>query len=303
MAKFVTNLLIFFAPLIILAATVIIVDPYNFFPEVSPVPFKKKEQILADSNQNGAIYYGIWKTIEFKRNPSDHLIVGDSRPFKINTDQVYAHTNVSYYNLAIPASNLDTTCSLFWLATRHIKLKKVYLGIGFQNYNSIQANQMYKEIERCTSSIFTYPLESRALRSTIKVIFNLVNQFIGNESKNKPDRNQQWNNILLWLDGDYARYKYPHNYKRMLTEISLYCKTNKIEFHIIIYPQHKDVRDLISKYSLDEKYKKFVSDMKSIGIVHNLDDNRTYYSDKSLFADPIHPNFEFNKKIVDIIWK
>lgn len=302
MAKLVFKLLVFFSPLMILAATVIIVDPYNFFPKMSPVPFKKKEQILADSNQNGAIYYGIWKTIEFKRNPSDHLIIGDSRPFKINTDQVYALTNERYYNLAVPACNLDTTCSLFWLATRHTKLKKVYLGIGFQNYNSVQANQMYKEIERCTSSIFSYPLESRALRSTIKVIFETASQYLDNGPKSKPDNNQ-WDNILLWLDGDYAHYKYPDNYKRMLTEISSYCKANKIDLNIIIYPQHKVARDLVLKYSLSEKYEKFISDMNSLGIVHNFDDNHAYYSDKSLFADPIHPDFEFNKTIVNLVWK
>jgi len=308
MTKLIYKSIILLLPIIIVSIIVIIIDPYNYFPKISILGFNKKEQLLVDSHRNEAIYYGIWKTINFKRDPVDRIIIGDSRPNKIDTEQIYSLTGERYFNFAVPASNLDTACEIFWLSTRHVKLKKVYLGVGFQNYNSNEANQMYKEIERCTSNIYLYPLESRAVSSTIKIVKKLIDENsrtkekITNKTVDIKSAKSGWDEIVYWLDSAYANYKYPDKYFKMLSDISNYCKINNIEFHIIIYPQHKVIRNLIQKHSLIGNYNKFISDMSRLGIVHNFDDNELYYDNSKLFSDPIHPNENFNKTIVSKVW-
>jgi hypothetical protein len=305
MIKLLIKILILSLPFALIAPTVVIVDPYNYFPNISPVSFKIKEKLLVDSHRNEAIFYGIWKTIEFKRNPVDCIILGDSRPFQIDTKQVYTLTGDKYFNFAIPASNLDTACAMFWSATKQIKLRKVYLGVGFQNYNGCEANQMYKEIERCTSNVYLYPFESRAMSSTVKIIIKMLKKqdAVSREDKVTSINNSRWNEIIYLLNNTYSNYTYPTTYYNMLSQISSYCKLNNIELHIIIYPQHQDIRDIVTKYNLSNSYNKFLIDMNTIGIVHNQDSNPLTYQNKSLFTDPIHPNNEYNKAIINEVWK
>jgi hypothetical protein len=99
-----------------------------------------------------------------------------------------------------------------------------------------------------------------------------------------------WNGILV-NQGESAlkSMEYPEKYYGELKKISDYCRTNKIELNFIIFPDQQDFHDLITKHSLTEMYKKFKTDINTLGRVYDFDEFNSELSQKrSNYRDIFH---------------
>ena len=116
---FVKRILIFCIPFCAYLGIILLIDPYNYF-NISRFTSKEKKGITNSLN------YCFWKAIEFKNNPSQNIIIGDSRADNIDVDRIYRLTGESYFNFGYGGGSLPEMIKTFWYSVKITKLKRVY---------------------------------------------------------------------------------------------------------------------------------------------------------------------------------
>ena len=106
---------VFILPIIAWICIVMIVDPFNYFNHSSFISAKAKEK---SAKQLNSILYN---SIGFINNPTENVIIGDSRIRVLPTDHIKLLTGDEYYTLYSNAAKLNEIVDLFWLTTEYTK--------------------------------------------------------------------------------------------------------------------------------------------------------------------------------------
>lgn len=283
MLLFAKKFLIFSIPFLIIMGIEILIDPFNYFgPENDRGMQELKEEISQKKNKY------LYRLIEYDRNPTSIIILGDSRDAKLTPSLFKDITDKSVTNLAGGGGSLQDMIEIFWGIAKSHKLEKVYMGISLLTYNGILLKDRVSEAIKIKNSLPLYLTNRTTLESTALICKSKITGEKIDIEKPPFDREEFWKYQLEHSARFYSTYSYPQNYFRELKEISDYCFKNKIELVFCISPTHVDLQKKIDEFGLRAQREKLVDDMRMFGDVYDFDYENAITKNKDLFGDPYH---------------
>jgi len=276
MKKYLKRLTLFSLPLLAYFLAVLIFDPFNFFN------FNRNESKDKIAYE---VDHVLWNCINFKNSPKQVIILGDSRVTGFSNECVNASEN-EFFNMGFNGTSLQEIIDIFWDITERVKLKEVYIGIGFHEYNSMQSLNRLNKACSSRDNFLSYSLN----KSTFKTIaYYIQKKYFKSKQKIRKKHTKQWNKALNFIDRTYYQnYKYPEHYFIQLNKISQYCKKNKIRLVFFIPPNHRDVQKLVEKNNLLELQVRFKNDLKKMGEFYDFDIESEITKDQTKYEDPFH---------------
>jgi hypothetical protein len=291
------NLFLFLLPIAIMVAIVIFVDPFNYF-EISGFFNQSKKDKIA--NQVNPILRTL---IKFKKQPSPYILLGDSRMKNLNTEKVRSIAGEPYYNLAFGGGTIKEICKVFWFASKIIKLKKVYIGINFDLYNSLNNRDLMTK----TQSILDNPLFYFTNFNIWESIYYILKSQTDHKDiiLSRPDLSKAdfWKyQININAKRLFESYVYPYSYFNSLSEIAGYCEKEGVKLYFIVFPTHADLRNKIRDNNLTGYEEKFQKDLFSFSEVLYFDQDNYFSKDSSFFNDPFHYSEFYGEMLICTIW-
>jgi hypothetical protein len=289
MKKFLLRILLFLVPLFVAASAVLSIDPYNYFFSHNFISDKVKFHIINRSAESMPRGNTLWKTIDYKRHPLRNVLIGDSRAYDLNVDKIRNLTGVEFYNFGVPGGNYNSIIETFWYINEIDKPERVFIQVGFHNYSAGCSYNLMSDARKVCRRPYLFFSRFYFLKESVLDIFYTITKKPLDSVEQKFDL-KTWNGILV-NQGESAlkSMEYPEKYYGELKKISDYCRTNKIELNFIIFPDQQDFHDLITKHSLTEMYKKFKTDINTLGRVYDFDEFNSELSQKrSNYRDIFH---------------
>lgn len=290
MKLFIKRCFLFAIPFIVYFMTAIYIDPYDII-------HSENHKVLAklESSISYKLNYPLYKLQQYISDPTDAILLGDSRADKLDNEILNKFSNSKITNLAYGGGTLPEIIETFWYISKIQRLKEAYIGINFNLFNFYNDRNRVDEAIRLIDSWTSYLTSSYCFKATYLIIKSII---LGNHDINieKPDmsESQFWEYQLnVSAKSYYQNYKYPKNDFEELIKISNYCKKEKIKLVFFIPPTHIDLQKKISDFNLKEEEKKFKNDLSRLAPVYDFDYSNPMNQDKTNFLDPFH----FNKNI------
>ncbi|GAB5408242.1 MAG: hypothetical protein BalsKO_06070 [Balneolaceae bacterium] len=260
------------------------IDPYNILKEeTNPNLIELKSQISYKIN------YPLYKLQEFSTNPTDIILLGDSRTAKLNPKAFEDLTDMSVSNLAYGGGTLPEVIDTFWYTTKVHNIKKVYIGLNFNLYNKLNSMDRVNEAIQLKNSPFSYLFSRYCFKSVYSILKSLVSNEIIHIERPKLSKTEFWQYQLQTSASNfYKNYQYPESYFEALEEISDYCSSNNIEVIFFVPPTHTELQQKVTEFKLNRAEDKFKSDLKRLGLVYDFDYENKMTENKDNFSDPFH---------------
>lgn len=296
MKHFWKRTLYFLLPLIVFIGVVVLADPYNYYRAESFIPLEVK---LATSYK---FHYPLWKCIEYKRKPVANILLGDSRTDALGSEGAWRLTGEKWYNFAYGGATVPEIVETFWYANSLTKLKKVYIGLNFNQMNA------YKRMNRVTEArnIIDQPLLYPFNKTVTKAFFyNIYYGITGGDPKigvpeMEPD--SFWNfQLKSSAENYYAAFKYGSEFIDDLRKIADHCKKSGIELVIFIPPTHTDLQQRIADYGLTSENERWLRELQLFAHVINLDVPNEFTSVRENFKDPFHTKDP--QAVIDMVFR
>jgi hypothetical protein len=305
MKSFLLKLAAFSIPFVIIAVFFIVIDPYNYFFESNFIDNQYK--ILSINRSVKSMPRGnmLWKIIDFKRHPEKNIIIGDSRSFGIDERKIENITGEKYYNFSVPGGNYNSLFKTFWYVNQYTQPEKVYLQVGFHNYNLTRDNDLFAQAQKANMNPLHFEVE---LKYTCDAFYTLLYKLTDKQpvefSLDKEAFEKNWNIVLKkQVRMALNHYIYPEEYKAELQKIARYCKSNNIELYFIIFPSHEDFHKIIEEKKLEKEYATFLNDINGLGKTYNFEHTNDLTTNKSNYQDVYHLRKDIlNKIIITDIW-
>lgn len=298
MNKFITTILYFLVPFLLMALILIYIDPYNIIKrEKNEDLLKLKKQISYKKN------YALYKLQEYYYNPSDIIVLGDSRANRLSKQSFDSISSEKVTNLAYGGGTIQEIVETFWIINGMHKVKKIYIGLNFNLYNALNVRNSVKTANNLRNSIPSYLFSRYCIESSFLIIKSLIiNEDIDIEKP--PFSKEKFWEHQLNVSGPnfYKNYKYPSIYFNDLYKISEYCRDNKIELVFFIPPTHIDLQNKIKEYQLEKDNEQFKKDLVSLNVpVIDFNFENSMTKNKQNFGDPFHFNDTFEQIIINVI--
>ncbi len=285
-------------PLVVYAAAIAVIDPFDYFRLDREIPLKVKLETSVRLNPC------LWKMIEFQRDPRPNLLLGDSRMAELQEDDVSRVAGRPFANMAYGGASLNEVIQTFWFANSVTHLREVWIGLGFHMYNDYN----YTTRTEAFTSIRKNPLLYFTNRTVVKcAAYNLFYTFDKRDPgigvpQGTPE--QFWNEEVGPLTANwYTRYVYPRIYHRELKEISDYCVKNGIKLGFIIFPTHVDLQRRVDDFDLQDYYARFKTELAELGSTYDFDYRNALTEDRKNFHDPYHFTEPVAEEIICQIWQ
>ena len=283
MKRILINATILALPFLIYSLIVIIVDPYNYFKLYQFTTDEVKHQISPVLN------YPLWKIIQFTNNPCENILLGDSRMGRLDIKLIEKKAREKYYNFAYDGGTIEESISTFWRAKKVIKLKKVIIGINFNNFNANDIRNRVPGALEIIDNPLLYLTNWNVLQATTLLAKEKILDAEVQIDKPSMSRKEFWNYKLnIIASRYYSNYKYPSKTYAKLTEIKEYCNKNGIEMYFVVLPTHVSLQNKIKEFGLEKDNELFLQDLRKLGPVYNFDLPSEITKKKDNFVDPYH---------------
>ena len=297
MYKFLFRSFLFFMAPLLWMVYLFVVDPYDYFNHQWNVIDQETKAKTA-----GELNLFIRTTIAYKNNPSEFLLVGDSRTRTLPISQINTHTQDRYTSLAIPAAKLNEVIELIYFAHDVKPLKHIITGVNFTMFNEYayanRVGKMKNIINNPLLYIFNKPIAEASFYAVRGQLTGLP------VIRKKPTRDEAWNRIMKERPKQwYGRYKYSDSIEQKITELSDFVEENNIRWTVLVVPHYKDFRDHLPKYNRQADEQRFLAYLKTLNadvIDYDFDSEMT--TNEENFDDPVHYNHEIGERIIDEIW-
>lgn len=273
-----------------------VVDPFNL-NGIFNLGFRK-DIISYKAN------YRLYKMIAFKKNPSQNILLGDSRTDHLDPQLIKKITGEDYFNFAYGGGTLYEAIETFWYAANIKKLKNVCIGINFNLYNKYNHMSLVPE----ATTLITKPLQYYFSPFTTKVsYYNIVFWLSGKNMRNeKPNisKKEFWQEQLgSTTRRFYVNYQYPSDIYADLRKIKKYCNIHGINLVFFIPPTHVDLQAKVGEYKLSDAYIQFKRDLCSITKTIDYDYPNVWTKNSNFFKDPYHFNELVMEKLINEVWR
>lgn len=296
MKKLLLKTILFATPFIIFSIVILKIDPYNYFT-YDPRQIRIKLDIARKLN------YALWKLIEFKRNSSANILLGDSRMGILNSEIILKNIGEKYYNFSYGGGTLPEMIDTFWFATTCTRIRNAYFGISFNHFNSYNNdNRVISAIQVLNNSLL-YLVNRNVLNAAFKMIGTRITKKSSQIEKPAMDREKFWNHQLnVSARRYYENYKYPKKWYNELQRISEYCRANGIQLKFLILPTHAQMQAKIVEYDLSSEYEAYIQDLSKLAIVYDFNIKNSWTEERNNFDDPYHFKFKLAQELINEIW-
>jgi len=169
MKKFIKTIIVFIIPFIALAMILIYTDPYNVIRKEHDEKFSElKSQISYKIN------YALYKLQEYNYNPTDIIVLGDSRANTLDSGLFELVTGKRSMNLAYGGGTIREIIETFWIANKIHELKQVYIGINFNLYNALNSKSRVVEANNIRESLISYLTSKYCMKSTFLILKSIA---------------------------------------------------------------------------------------------------------------------------------
>jgi hypothetical protein len=278
-------MLVFLIPFQACVVAVLVVDPFSRFGLSH-----QEEMLELKDNISGKINYPLYKLIAFEANPSNIIILGDSRSNLLNATGFERLLHESVANMSYGGGTIQEIADTFWEICGTTKLKKVYIGINFDLYNGKRLRSRVPEAIAVKNSVIGYICSRDTMKATFLIC--AAKLFDKDIDLEKPPYSKQefWEySLSVSATNFYSAYSYPKHYYHELELIANYCDRNKIDLIFFIPPTHSDLQDMIAKFDLEDEANAFRADLRSLGDLYDFDYHNELTSSKDNYLDPFHP--------------
>jgi len=317
--QFFIRLLIFCSPFLCFALGVLIVDPYNYTGVSRFITDASKK---SGFNRDPALMpfgYTLWNMIQFRRQPSANVLIGDSRVATLNVDYLRKITGQQYYNFGIPGGDCRSICDTFWYVARYTELKRVYIGISFHTYNDWSNRKVFTAPRGILNNPLRYFTDRNVLKTACNILRGLTtpkplpanrDQFRAKKGKELPPqsgadndhKNETWSIVLQGLAGEYQRWQYPESTYAELKRISEYCRSKQISLVFVVFPTSIEQQSLIIQAGLADSFSRFKQDIAGLGAVYDFDYPNEITIHRENFVDPMHLTAPILERIMNEVW-
>lgn len=294
MKYFIKRILLFSTPIFIYTIIAIYIDPYNIIrKECSPKLMELKSQISCKLN------YPLYKIQQYSDNPTDVILLGDSRTNKLNPQVFSSFRQISTTNLAYAGGTLSEIIDTFWYVSKKHNLKEVYIGANFNLYCESNNMNRVKEAIKLKEAPLSYLYSHYCFKSTFLILKSLLTGKIIEIEKPNNNKDEFWEYQLESSAYNFYRdYKYPSYYHKSLIEISDYCNESDIKLIFFIPPTHIDLQHKVNDFNLSEDDKRFKADLSKLSILYDFDYRNNLTVNRDNFSDPFHCNDSVAKIVI-----
>jgi len=290
--------LLFAIPFMVWILAVILVDPFDYFDVSHIISEPVKVANAASLNE---MMFNMLKEVH---QPSENLIIGDSRVENFSLDQIKQITGLEYHRLSSNALKLNEAVDLFWFANARKRLSRVVFGLNFNQYNEYAFADRAHSVEAVIHNPLLYLFDRSVAQAGYYVI---KAQLTGKQAFSSiPPMTQEafWNYIVtVRATEHYARYRHPDELYRRMQEMVAFAKAQGIEVTFVIVPHHADFQRRVQDFGLTDEAARFRRDLNDLGVrVVDYDYPNRITSDRSNFKDPLHCNDAVARAIVDEIF-
>ncbi|MHB1306845.1 MAG: hypothetical protein ACYDC1_10530 [Limisphaerales bacterium] len=301
MRKLIVKLLLLAAPLAVLAALVVAVDPFNFFGGPSLLSDRLKVRNRFYSGATMPAYNMLAKLVEYRRQPVANLIIGDSRLTRFNARMVEELTGEAFYNFGVPGGNYRSMVDTFWYADRLVPLKTVYLQVSFRTYGAGDWD-IFSEAEMTANSVWYHLASRRVLGATF---LGLRSLFFERSMQYAYDDHPPgfWAKVLESERGMVRRFRRPVELLKELTKIAEHCRAKGIRLVLIDLPSHLDAQRLVTEAGLEEERERYRQEMMALGTYYDFNRTNRLTVDRTLYVDPLHALPAVPDEVIRQIWR
>jgi len=294
MKRLLTNIVLFSAPLLTYVLIAICIDPYNVIHEYSTPRLKELKSQIAYK-----LSYPLYMLPKYAKNPTDIIILGDSRAGMMNITLMDSILKTKCTKLSFGGASLKEVIETFWYASKNQNLREVYIGVSFMQYNKYNQRNRVTEAVELLHSPLSYMFSSFCFKSTTLIIKSILTNSeikIGVPSSSKEEfwKYQLENDAVVSY---YIEYEYPEYFHEQLVEISNYCKAKNIKLVFFIPPTHTDLQLLTKKYNRVKENQRFIDDLSKIGLLYDFNYPNLITEDSNNFSDPHHLHSVFSDSL------
>ena len=274
------------------------IDPYNLIRIE-----KNKHLSTIKSEISLPLNYRLYKLSNFLNNPTDVVLLGDSRVDAINTSYFDNLNGKKSTNLAYGGGSLSEIIESFWFVSNIHNLKEVYIGINFNLWNKNNDLNLVNEALNQIQSPINYVFSNDCLKSTFLILKTLIfeQEKIDIEKPNLS-KSEFWKDQLeSSANNFYKIWSYPTGYMFELSQIANYCKLNNIKLVFFTPPTHIDLQSKVIQFNLVSEELNFKSDLSKLGTYYDFDFPNEITENNNLFNDPFHSNDSVTKIVINEI--
>lgn len=262
------------------------IDPYNIIHKENNQRLKELEsQISYPLNEE------LYKLQIFTEQPTDVVLLGDSRTRSLKSSTFESLINQKTTNLAFGAAAISDITDTFWYVNKIHQVREVYIGINFNLFNEFNYSTKVRDAIKLMESPESYLFSKYCYKSLYLIIKTLITG--ENVEIGKPDlsKEQFWK---FQLDSTaaffYRNYKYPDTYRKNLMKISQFCDSNNIKLVFFIPPTHIDLQQRVKDFNLTAEEEAFKEFMMAFSNIHDFDYPNVLTRSYNNFSDPFHYN-------------
>ncbi len=299
MQYFFKRLLIFLIPVVLYILLVITIDPYNYFNMSRGIVSNEIKRKISYEISNP-----LYELIEFEKHPTSYVLLGSSQTALFTPDVVKEYTGQNFMNMSYGGGTLPEIIATFWELDRRTKLKEVYIGLSFIEYNGSQYRNRVPEALKTKSNFLSYVFSKSALESTFLILKAII--FNAKVEIGKPTMSQEefWKYQLnVTANRFLVNHTYPAAYYESLKKISEYCNKNSIKLVFFIPGGHIELQKKIQEFNKQEDENKFKKDIKKIGDVYDFNYPNELTKERNNFSDPFHFKDELARTVVEELFK
>jgi len=221
----------------------------------------------------------------------------------IDTKEIERASGEQFTNLAYGGGTLSESIDSFWIAAKHVKVKRVYVGVALASYNDYEISnrvQFYSSVRENPSLYF---INRGVWEASFYILYSSLS---GEEIKlgiPPMNRDEFWQQELATLQKYYDKYAEPIKYRKELQAVSDYCRENGIELNFIIFPMHMEAQQQIVSSNMSAYSAAMRRDLSQFGNLFDLEVDNQTNRNKDNFNDPIHTRHEVQAFIIDEVWR
>jgi hypothetical protein len=298
MRYFIKRLLIFLIPVAAYVLLVVFIDPFNYLS----ISKNTVNEELKKSISNG-ISNPLYELVGFQKQASPYVLLGSSQTGLLNPTLIKQYSPHTFVNMAYGGGSLPETMATFWELTKQTKLKEVYIGISFIDFNGSQYRNRIPEALKIKANFLSYVFSKATLKSTLLILKSIIlNTKI---EIGKPDMSEEkfWQFQLdETANRFYQNHTYPIKYYQSLQAIAAYCNQNNIKLVLFIPPSHVELQKKVAEFHFEQEENKFKEDLKKLGDVYDFNYPNTITNNRNNFSDPFHVTADVAKNMAEVLF-
>lgn len=283
MRKFIIKLLLALLPIILYTAIFVVYEPYNYWglkPEKS----------------------GLWtaplaRVRAFMREPSDHIILGDSRMNHFDLEYVEELTGVSYANLSTGGQGHNLTRELYDWAKSKTDIKSVVMDMSFYQIRFGTASESAQPVFQIAESpsaylttrdyvVEAFSLFGKELAQWVPVVSAHENEMLAEtEGKYREDLVDYAKSIYETCQDYTIGEKQMENFLYIIDDV----QANGGEIKVVLPPVQESIWELvIEPLGLEPELEAYRKILREHTDVYDMEWKSEFAKDQTIYADGFH---------------